>query len=220
MRHVKNTITGKRYHLPTNEKEVTLDQWQALVHVVQTEGDEVDATAAMLGIDREEAQHIASAGYTLMHANPNSLAAAIGSGKPKKEMQVFGEAVTVPKSWELCTLGQRATVLAYIREKPFYEVADKVLAVCLAPLVYGDSWGDHVEDLAEYLAQEPAVDTVPTASFFLARLLSTSGVLVTPFNFLLLRITSVLGVNSWTASAFLMLWTLSLKGTQPNGKNP
>lgn len=213
MRRVKNTRTGKHYDLPTELHEVTLAEWMRIVAVVIDEGDEVDATAALLDIPRSECVDIVAHGYTLMHIDPESLASAIATGKPKSTLTIFGEACDVPKSWDACTFGQRAMLMPRIADKKFYETADAVLAVCLAPNVYGEHWSDHIDTLIEEVRELPAVEAVPTASFFLAGLLSTKMPGKGRLRSLLIRIGSQLGARSFPASVFLTYGALSLAQT-------
>ena len=172
---IKVKHKGVTKHIPTNAEELTLRQWQALIKCIKYEQtDYISILAGLLGLSVEEVANsdgnAEDFAYTLeaLFNDINQL----HEKEPPAKFELTERTLTKPRAWNLQTLGQRIA---------FQEIADKgsadeylheFLAILYAPSLYGKDWTEELELLGEEFLNSSAIDTVPTAFFFIRKQLN------------------------------------------------
>lgn len=202
---IKLVYNDKAYIMPTTAKEVSLWQWQALLKAYRENRTETwQLIGALTGLD-EDAVLLSEGNSDECIYHLHELLKGfegIEKAKHSKAIEIDGQSYSLPKSWNNCTLGQRiymqSAIKGYVDES-----MHTMLAIIVAPQVYGEEWMDSVEELAESIKNCPALGVAPIAYFFLRNRMYMKRNGKVKYLSLLIRSIKIQAVRKWKSLASL-----------------
>lgn len=176
---LKDKETKQTYYLPTKIEELTFSDFMALHEWNDQGGDSFDMIAKLAGMPRAVAIELAQYWEGYDGEKLLSYLYSLIETKPPKRIRISGVAEQIKiKSFDSMTTAQRIAISDKLKTvNKAYEALPYILAVGLAPQVYGDSWLDDLDLMQEDCKGLEANVAVPIAYFFLSSsmILSSDG---------------------------------------------